>query len=185
MTDTDLDKRLRGYLDRQDEERDAGHTLESLHRAVSTVATGLSDHMIECEKYRREARAASDSTHLRLVNLEARKVTSSTPPAARDRETSSHDLEQFAEEIKKAAIEGFKRPDTTPEAKVQEVVAEELARKDQQREFEQLKADAKARQEAAAESKKTRSKILLAVTLTALSSPLLVHLVELAFKGHP
>ena len=103
--------------------------------SIQNVAEGLAAHVKECREHRDSQKILAASTDARLVSLEAGKMNGSKPPPAplppmRSREDSSHDLHAVADKITVAAIEGLKRQDTTPEAMVAQVVAQEQAKRD-------------------------------------------------------
>lgn len=145
MSERGLSERLERFLQGVEADREAGHTLEAMHVALGHVADGLSKHEAECSKRWADNDAQHASAHRRLVALEAHPPP--TVPPMRSRETSSHDLAEFAERVKRSAIEGLQSPDTTPDARVREVVVEEQAARDERRELERLRtaeAEAKA-----------------------------------------
>jgi hypothetical protein len=61
-----------------------------------------------------------------------------TPVPPRPELDSSHNLGEFAQKVERAALEGYKRQDSTPEAMVAEVVAEFEKKRERDREFKRL-----------------------------------------------
>ena len=173
----DLDRRLTEFLDGVDAERGKGFTLASVHRAVTTASEGLARHELECSKRWEDNEKKHASTHKRLVALESAETETPAAPF-REREVSTHDLSDFADRVARSAIEGMQSPDTTPEARVREVVAQEQAAREERREFERLRkqeADAIA---ARADRKKTRAAAIRTVLVGVLSGAGVAALVE-------
>lgn len=110
--------------------------------------------------------ALNDFLEAREIADQARMHTATRPfsvPPARDREISSHNLEEFAERVAKSAIEGFKRPDSTPEEQVRAVVAEEEKKREEKRELEMLRAAEEARKIATENYKRSLIKFGIAI----------------------
>lgn len=190
MTDPKLDKRLAEYLDREEDEQRKGFTIASLYKGLMTVSDAQNAHELKCDKRWDIAKTRHESVTMRLETLEAARKTPSVPPP-RDRETSSHDWKEFAEVVKKAALDGEHRRDTTPDETVEKVVEATLAKREAQRALERVQAeDAEAQEEkrmakeAVRESHKTRSHLIRAVLVTAIGSPLIERLIVLVFNGH-
>lgn len=139
----------------------------------------------DLRRYTRGGPVTLESLHDELKELrlrvDARRPPSTPPP--RDREQSSHDWREFAEVVKRAALEGEHRRDTTPDETVQHVVAETLAKRDMQRELERLQFEQQTRRDA----KEARDK--LAITTIAsfiggLALAILVNAALAALRGH-
>jgi hypothetical protein len=129
----DVEQLVAEYVQRQNTEAAEGYSTKNLATSIQNVADGLSAHIKECREHRESEAAFKATTHERLDRIEAGRTKSLVPaplPPMRSREDSSHDLRAFASATTVAAIEGLKRQDTTPEAMVAQVVAQEQAKRD-------------------------------------------------------
>lgn len=159
----DTEQLLRDYVERQNTEAAEGYSTRNLATSIRNVAEGLAAHVKECTEHRASQTMRVASVLTRLESLEAGVKSSrgeSLPPM-RSREDSSHDLHAIADKVTVAAIEGLKRQDTTPEAMVAQVVAQEQAKRDLAR----LQAEEAQRVEDA----KNRRKFLRNMAVAAVS----------------
>lgn len=90
-------------------------------------------------------------------------------PPMRPEERSSHNWAALADKVADAAEEGARRQDTTPEAMIRKVIADEAARRAEQHDLARLRREEDERAAAALQARIDRRKMVRSVIKAALS----------------
>lgn len=160
----DTEELLRDYVQRQNTEAAEGYSTRNLATSIKNVAEGLAAHVKECTEHRASQTMRVASMQSRLESLEAGTAkTLAPPPPIRSSEDSSHDLKEFAEAVKKEAVEGYLSPVSTPDERVAKVVDDTLKKRESEREFAALRAAEAQRIQDAIDRRKLFGKLALAV----------------------
>jgi aspartokinase len=166
--DPDLDKALKEFLDLAGRERAEGHTPAALHSAITSVTNGLHAHVQDCEKRWQENAEHQRSMHRRLVSLEGEaQETPSGSELDPGTITGVHQLRDFAEAVKRAAVEGFVRQDTTPDKSVEKVVEDEVQAITEKKELQRLRQEEHERKAKEEASARDRRKAIMSVVVGA------------------
>ena len=166
MTDLNLDRDLRAFIDAANRELLGEHSPQRLHAkidaltaTVKNVSDNLAAHVQECHQKRRDDELTARSTNARLVGLEARR-TPSVPPMRPELDSSHDHAEDAARAASLVLADKAKQTrgpnvDATPEEvaalvqpAIEQALREQKAVADQKRLEELEAADAAAKAEA-------------------------------------